>query len=354
MITIIEDIPTLETYREKWNELLTMAGDFTPFQTFDYVYSAWKIMPPQNGKLYILCYVRQKDNKLLAICPFYIDTKRTLRFINDIHTDFCDVIVCEDSKGDYHLWEEISNEVLSCKYIKSLCLNNVRGESLMLSSFNYFLKPSLIYSTNSYSCVHFINRNDYKSVVDVLPALRSKERARLRNIYQKIDSTSHVIYSKDNGDVFPEKHVITLISQMLDLQLRTQTYFNNDMIELFRKLYEDGLMQVHVTNYSNGPVAANLWLHIPERDEYIDWIALYAQKGKNLDNLLQSFDHIARNGGFVNFARGTYQYKMHNFRPVVYNLYTLRWSKSIWGQVGDLFAMNLYHIKQIVKKIIRK
>ena len=35
--------------------------------------------------------VENKD-KVVAILPFYIDRRNTLRFINDIHTDFCDIL----------------------------------------------------------------------------------------------------------------------------------------------------------------------------------------------------------------------------------------------------------------------
>ena len=351
MITIIEDIPTLEIYREKWNELLTMAGDFTPFQTFDYVYSAWKIMPPHNGKLYILCYVCQKDNKLLAICPFYIDTKRTLRFINDIHTDFCDVIVCEESRDDYHLWEDIFEYIKSDKNILRVELINIVSDSFLLSFGRYFMIPSVVYCSNAYSILGIEKQESNANYLRSLQLSNSVDRNRLKKISNKLKDYDFQLFSYPTE--FPKIIVEKIIEKMVDINIRDSSYCDK-IIKLVETLYNNELLSLYFTKIKDEYVAVNIFLNSTKSHHYYNWLVFYEDKKYNLYNLLQSIEYISKSGGYINFCRGLYEYKMRNFRPAVYNLYTLRWSKSIWGQIGDLFAMNLYHMKQIVKKIIRK
>ena len=354
MIRIIDNIDALRNFQDDWNEIYSNSINPTPFQAYDYVYNAWDYVSNHAKQLHIIVYIRQKDKAVLGVAPCYVDNKNALRFINDIHTDFCDIIVRSDAIADYHMWSEISDSILSCNSIKRVNLINLRPKSYLTSNLRYFLSPSFVYSNNAYTCCTLSHIDASQPVTDALMFLRSKERARLKNVYTKINADQLCVYDVHKGESFPSQLVTDVIKQMVDSGWRTYQYFNESMIMLFRSLYDAGLLQIHLTKKDNSILAANFWLYDKGNTEYIDWIAIYTDKERNLDNLLQSIHYIAQQGGMVNFGRGTYKYKMHNFRPQIYNLYTLRWSKSLWGQIGDLFAMNLYHIKQIIKKIIRK
>ena len=354
MIRIIDNIDVLRKFREDWNEIYMNSLYSTPFQTYDYVCHAWEYVSNQAKCLHIIVYIRQKDKMALAIVPCYIDKKKTLRFINDSHTDFCDIIVRSDAIADYHLWSEISDSILSCDLIQKVNLINLRASSYLLSNLKYFISPSTVYSNNAYTSCPLSIIDSSQPVTDALICLRSKERARLKNVYTKIHADKLCVYDANEGKPFPNGIVDDIVKQMVESGWRTYQYFNENMIALFRDLYDAGLLQIHLTRKDEIMLAANLWLYDKEKTEYIDWIAIYVDKERNLDNLLQSIHYIAQQGGTVNFGRGTYKYKMHNFRPEIHNLYTLRWSRYLLGQIEDLFAMNLYHIKQIVKKIIRK
>lgn len=354
MIKIIDNIEALKALYDDWNEIYTNSINPTPFQTYDYVFNAWEYVLNVAQQLHIIVYIRQKDKKILAIVPCYIDKQNTLRFINDIHTDYCDIIVRSDAIADYHMWSEISDSIISCNYIKKVNLINLRANSYLISSLKYFLCPSVVYSNNSYTSCTLSLIDASQPVTDALMFLRSKERARLKNVYTKINADQLCVYDVHEGKLFPNQIVAEMIKQMVESGWRTYQYFNERMIALFSSLYDAGLLQMHLTKKEDSILAANFWLYDKVNAEYIDWIAIYVDKERNLDNLLQSMHYIAQRGGVVNFGRGTYKYKMHNFRPQIHNLYTLRWSRSLPGQIGDLFAMNLYQLKQIVKKIIRK
>lgn len=354
MIKIIENIDVLKTFRDEWNEIYRNSLNPTPFQTFDYVCHAWEYVADYAKRLYIIVHIRQKDKKTLSVVPCYIDERNTLRFINDLHTDFCDIIVRSDSIADYHMWSEISDSIIACDSIQKVNFTNLRSSSYLISNLKYFLNPSVVYSNNAYTTCFLSLIDASQPVTDALVFLRSKERARLKNVYTKINADKLCVYDVNEGRAFPNHIVAEMVKQMVESGWRTYQYFNERMITLFRCLYDAGLLQIHLTQKENSILAANFWLYDKDKTEYIDWIAIYMDKERNLDNLLQSIHYIAQQGKIVNFGRGTYKYKMHNFRPQIYNLYTLRWSRSIWGQIGDLFAMNLYQVKQIVKKIIRK
>ena len=188
MITTITNYYELISLRDQWNEVLGQISEYTPFQTFEYNMASWDMIKNNDISLYIIVYIRQKDNKVQAIFPFYLDQSKSLRFINDLHTDFCDAIVCDEAQRDYHLWSDVCQCILSSTNIKSLRLNNISVESKLLSFFRFFLSQSIVYSSNAFSDVKLNVVKDTAKTTDALPYLRSKEKARIKNVYKKVDA----------------------------------------------------------------------------------------------------------------------------------------------------------------------
>lgn len=355
MIKILKTKEELILMQDSWNELYTQSSSVSPFQTFDYVLAAWNFLNEKDSKLHVICVYRQKDKLLQALFPFCLKKKNYLVFINDNHSDFCSEIVRKEFADDYHVYEEVADYIKSNEEIRGMRFDNQRPDSRLSAYFCYFFVSPVVVRRTAFSTVSISkNDNQTKNVVDTLPNLNTKDRYRLKNIQKKAVGEDFVVYSKNEGKEYPETTIKQLIDDMIDNKIRTEDYFDGRMLTLFSDLYHAGLLQVHVTLKEETPLAANLYLKSSDCNEYIDWIALYKEKKYNLDNLLATISHIAEIGGVLNFARGTYPYKIHNFRPCISNLYRFQYSKTMVGSIGVLIDAAWINAKQIIKRIVRK
>lgn len=355
MIKILKTKEELIQMRESWGELCTQSSLVTPFQTFDYILAAWNFLNENDSKLHVICLFRQKDNLLQAIFPFCLNKKSYLVFINDRHSDFCREIIRKEFADDYHVYEEVADYIKSNKEIRGLCFDNQRSDSRLSAYFCYFFVSPVVVRRTAFSTVTIPkNENQTKNVVDALPNLNTKDRYRLKNILKKAVGEDFIVYANDEWLEYPESIIKQLIDVMIDNKIRTEDYFDERMQTLFSDLYCAGLLQVHVTSKEGVPMAANLYLKSSGCDEYIDWIALYKEKKYNLDNILATIGYIAETGGVLNFARGTYPYKIHNFRPCISNLYRFQYSKTIMGSISILINAAWINAKQLIKSIIQK
>lgn len=355
MIKILRTSEELVQMQDSWNELYTQSFQAGPFQTFDYVLAAWKFMNNKDSELHVICVYRQKDNLLQAIFPFCLNKKSYLVFINDRHSDFCREIIRREFADDYHVYEEVADYIKSNKVIMGMRFDNQRSDSRLTAYFCYFFVSPFVVRQTAFSTVN-ISKNDNraKNVVETLPNLNTKDRYRLKNIQKKAMGEDFIVYAKDLEMDYPETLIRKLINDMIEKKIRTVDYFADRMQTLFSDVYRAGLLQVHVTLNEGVVVAANLYLKSSFSEEYIDWIALYKEKKYNLDNILATISHIAKTGGVLNFARGTYPYKVHNFRPCISNLYRFQYSKTVMGSINILIDSAWINAKQIIKSIIRK
>ena len=81
--------------REEWNLLLSGSETNTIFQTYEWVWTWWTVFGPMHS----LFVVEVRDGeKLLALAPLMLDRsgmKRSLRFIGEEKSDYCDFIAGE-------------------------------------------------------------------------------------------------------------------------------------------------------------------------------------------------------------------------------------------------------------------
>ena len=355
MIKVFNETQDLLPLKEEWIWLCQHSGTpITPFQQFDYIRYSWEFMCANLGQLHVIVIIRQKDKLVQAIFPCYIDKKKCLRFINDRHSDFCSAIIHRDFIDDYHLYEEFYEYYLSNKYIKRLQFINIREDNPMFANLAYFLKGSINRVVNMYSDFPISSTNNTQaSFVNELSRLNTKEKYRLKNVLKKTTELSLRIYDC-REEPFPETVINGLIQQMIISGLRTDNYFSAQMVTLFKSLYNSELLKLFVTYNKEQPIAANLFFYTEQTRDYIDWISLYIEKRNNLYNLLQAIEFISHDGGKLNFARGTYEYKMHNFRPSLHFLHGIYHSKSEFDKFCDLLNTNCYYLRQIAKSILRK
>ena len=354
MIKVIRTFEEVETIREDWQKLFLEAQHVTPFQSYAFTEATLKFLGEAIRQLYIICVIRQKDKFVQAIFPCYIDKNGALRFINDRDSDFCGPIIHQDFVCDYHVYEEFSNHVKGQKDIRHVRFENLVTQSATLGFLRYFFTGAVVYNNNTYSIVSVDKlETQPKGAIDCIASLNSKEKYRLINVQKKMDGESLRVYENSNGDDYPTEIVNTLIDGMVARGIRNKEYFNDDFLELFKNLFDAGLLQVAVTMKGNEPIAANICLKMG-KNEVIDWIAIYSERHYNLHNLLQIISRIAEEGGKLNFARGTYEYKIHNFRPIIYNLYSLRYSPTTLGTLNDIRHVSWHFFRKLVKRIITK
>ena len=93
-ISVINKIEDLLLIKEDWDELF-IKGDYSVFQSFDFNYYSWEHEFISDKRNQLAITVIRTNKGVVAIFPFYIDSNKQLRFINDIHFDFCDFISIE-------------------------------------------------------------------------------------------------------------------------------------------------------------------------------------------------------------------------------------------------------------------
>jgi len=87
-VTTLDEFKSLE---DKWEKLF-LELNLSVFQSFEFNFFSWvqEFESNTNNKLCIV--IIEKDNSICSILPLYIDSFRRLRFINDNHIDFCDIL----------------------------------------------------------------------------------------------------------------------------------------------------------------------------------------------------------------------------------------------------------------------
>lgn len=344
MITVYTTIEEMDRLEEAWNGLYARSEYVTPFQSFAFCRSAIPLLP---GSIHVITWSRK--DVLHAIFPLYLDSSRTLRFMNDRHTDFCGPLVSEEARGDFHMCRELSEHIAGDKAIRRIRLENMRYE-LFQSSLQFQLKGALLYGYSRYSYFTVPQAGTEKSAIDALKQLSTKEKYRLKNIVTKMEKAGAECRSFDatKGDAWPEELVTFLTDSMVAAGIRKRKYFSPAYLTFVKGVYDSGAMMILATYVQGCPTSCNLFLK--NGGEYIDWMAFYTEPSNNAWNLLQFISWLhANGGGMLNFARGIYMYKLHNFRPVLCNLDRLRYSKSAFGRIADAIDCLICEIKRMKK-----
>ncbi len=353
MIRLYNELSSLEKQSDTWKELVTSSVGTTAFQSFLYFKTSWEHFHSPGDKPYVLFCYKKNGAELCAIMPCVLSKDGTLSFLNESNTDFCDIIVDAKSRSDYHIYEEIADYIQADSDVRRMCFKNIPAQSPLLAFLRYFLKGSIVSSEAGYSLVKVI-AGQREDLFKCLPALNTKERYRLKNVDKKATNVRTEIVSAEQT-AFPEE-VRKIIGEMIAAKMREASYFSEDFISFLQTLYEGGMLHIALTKSAEDAVAASLLIpDLKEKNTYIQWIAIYKEKAHNLWNVLGVLKQLCeQGGGELNFARGWYPYKVHNFRPQLENLYTFRYAKGYWGQIKNIASLNFYLLKQIAKQILRK
>lgn len=356
MIKVIETIEDFKAMETAWDELYAGNSQLTPFQSFKYNFLSWTIFMQNAGNLYIILVLNNNNyNYIEAIFPCYLDKDKTLRFINDRHTDFCSALVRKEKEYDFLLFEETASFMMSDSRIRMIRFDNLEPDNPLMSVLKPFCKTLIVHDFNAYSQIDIQKRDEDKGFVDSIRHINGKKKKNLMTRLRKEHDLELLICHKGNEQPFPMDEVQYLSGVMIEKKERASSYFSSKMIEYWKEMYEAGILSIAMLYQQQEIKSINFMFYGNNRNEYIKWIMLYSDKRYNLVINLKLIELFYNSGGArVNFARGVYDYKMENFHPQVNNLYRLTISKSLWTSIKALMSTNFHYSKMIVKSIIRK
>ena len=340
-IRIISEIKELYSIKDDWDDLYSKA-DYSTFQSFEFNYYSW-LTELSKAKGNQLCVVLLTTNeRACAILPLYIDFKKRLRFINDKHADFCDVLSKE--KFDF---EDVLSEIR--KHFK---LYYVHFINLTEDSFLYALykkkvwKNSLLKSFEKYSTLNLDKGTFPYNVLKYT----SKQKTEFRRIKKKSAENTHHFLLKDNSN-FPIQDIYQLKERMIGLGLRKANFLNEDRLILLKELYNSNRMIVSMVK-SNSNICAISFI-LRNTNEYLFWIDMYDNsKMINIYNYISFIERLSQENNIkINFGRGVYDYKVTNFKPDIKQLFAFYIFSNKLQLLIFLFVDN---IKEILKSIYKK
>jgi len=236
-----------------------------------------------------------------------------LRFINDVHSDFCDLVL--DKEIDLRkLFQFILND---CEQ-KKIQLINLKENSI-LTQFNA--------SQSKYNFSFFVSGNysDLEVAKGIFPGncnkLLSKQKTEIRRIIKKCSNYQDEVLFKSYCD-FPINEILRLKEKMIKNGSRNNNFLPLNQLRLIKKLYDN--QYVEISLIKDNEVKAISFV-MKDKNESIFWIDLYDDF--QMVNLYNYISYIALksadNKVCINFGRGTYNYKTSNFKPDIRELYAL-------------------------------
>lgn len=325
--------------KAEWDYLYSISN-FTVFQSYDYNLISWSFFP-NRGMLYILCY-RCSDRNIKLIFPTYIDKRGTLRFINDVGTDICNMVYDHDLNL-YDVMKEICLYIISQKEVKSISLENLQGDSPILSYFKVFFPNSIVFSNNE---VSFLECRRCDDPIASFKHLTNDKRKKLKKILKHEDEYKFDILSIRNNDLFPLASLIKIANLMVKKKIRSEATFENNFWEYVKELYNHGLLEIAII-YDNNNTALSAGLVFVNEQISVRWVILYTEPQYNLWNNIMYINVKGKERDYINnFGRGGYDYKMINFKPQISPLYKVIVPNSKSGI--------LYSFRNILKYVLNR
>ena len=237
--------------KEDWNKLFNK-GSYSVFQSFDFCYES-----SLEKNLFIICLI--EDNEIIEIWPCEI-INRKLRFINDTHADFCDIITSSNSNAVVDYLKDLN-------LFGSLRFINLKADSLVKNKLSkvifYDLRNSINYSVLSLTKTDAFPANFNHFVY--------RQKRRLKRILNKY-STNHILYTSSDSK-FPLNEIINLKNQMISIKSRGNEFLDKSFLRFSERLFNSGKLIVSKIELEGKVVAISLLF---KSDNYYSfWIDLY-------------------------------------------------------------------------------
>jgi hypothetical protein len=344
-LKVINNISDFKNLEDDWNTLFRSKNNYSIFQSFEFNYYSWEAELSKN-KRNILCVVLFKNKDiLLAILPLYIDSRKRLRFLNDEHADFCDFLI-NDTCDLGMVFSEIRKQI----FYNSVHLINLKEDSFI---YNFYkerdIKNAYIKSFEKYSDL-VLSEGDFPNNYY---RYKSKNKSVFRRVKRKNNDKSYYLLSKEK-DNFPIKEVNILKERMIELSLRDPDFLNENRLLLLKKLFNSNKLLVSMIKKDVKIYAISFILR--NSNEYLFWISLFDNiKMIHIYNYISFMEDISGNNRVkINFGRGSYDYKVTNFKPDIKQLFAVFIFENKLEKAFFVFIEKIRNmIKTIYKSITR-
>ena len=336
---LILNIVDFKDIEDDWQALYDKDKENTVFQSFEFNYFSW-IYDLLNGANTLAIVIAYDHDKIKAIFPFYIDKRCRLRFINDLHADFCDAVSIVDVN-----FNEVIKVLRSNFKIYYFQLVNLKKES---SLFDY----STINRCSVISDVDYSVLNLNKGVFpDNYSDYKSKQKTEFRRILNINKDKDYKIINYRNT-IFPKSQIENLREKMILLGIRDKYFLSTSQLLLIEELYLSGKVVLSIVS-ERGIINAISFL-VNSQSEYLVWIDMYDDsKMINLCNYILAISSLSSEESVkINFGRGSYNYKIKNFLPVEKKLYSMYIFSSKSSELKFFFERRVIKlIKHVYNKI---
>ena len=344
-VRIISEIQEFLDYKDKWNAIFNK-HDYSFFQSFEFNYYSW-INELSKNKLNRLCIISLKNNGLVfAILPLYIDSKRRLRFINDVHADFCDVL--SEQKFEF---ETILSEIRDKFKFHSVHFINCKKDSFLYKLFiANQLKNSLLMPHAKYSDIAISAGNFPSNMI----RYKSKQKTEFRRVKKKNLGKDHYILQKYDDSDFPINEIYKLRERIIKLRLRKDNFLDEDRLLLLEKLYNSNRILISLVKTKGNTHAISFISR--NKNNYLFWIDMYDNsKMINIYNYISFIENVSLNDRVnINFGRGVYDYKLQNFKPDIKQLFSIHIFQNKFKLNLFLVIERIINFLKLIYKIFLK
>jgi len=329
-VKVLKNKEEILLLKEEWKVLFDK-GNYSVFQSFTYCYNSLF----KQSKPFIICYY--KDKKLVEIWPLEWK-KNKLRFINDTHADFCDIL---SETNSIKVVDFLKENHLECL----LRLKNLEKESIVIKKTESIKVKDVSFSLN-YSLIKLGKSDNFPSNFNHFVY---RQKRRLKRILKKYNYNT-VLHKIENSN-FPIEKIKKLRIQMIERGIRNHKFLDDDLISLTENLYNSGSLIINEVVVESNTTAISL---IFKKDySYSFWIDLFNdQQMMNLVSNTAFIKEITQeNSATFNFGRGDYSYKIQNFGPKVIPLIELNTYST---EVEKYLSLFLKSVKLVLKKLYKK
>ena len=327
-LRVIDTVKEFVAIESAWKALWKRSRS-TIFQSYHLNLEAYTQLLSQK-KLQLILIEEKKS--IQVIFPCYIDKNKRLRFINDDHFDFCGPIITEGIELNkiFKLFAKFIQENKKVSQVVFMNLYDVQIASLL----NYHFKKCKSLFSEVQHCViddfHEWNR---------LTSSEKSELKRIKNKFSRATTTKLI--------AFPKKDLESLMSLMVKEGLRKQDFYNKSFIILMESIFEKGLLEIWRLEEEGHLLS--LSFHLVSKDNRIVWIDFYDPKPyANIAHYIYFLENLEEKS--ISLGRGTYGYKMNNFKAMPLDLYCFYYSKnSLVYIISEIKRVCKSYIKSIIK-----
>ena len=336
---LVNNINEFKFLERDWNFIFDKSENLSVFQSFIFNYCSWEeiLSKSSSNTLFIIKIIEAQMT--VGILPLYIDRKNVLRFINDIHCDFCDIV--SNNNIDFTLLFRFI--IYECKQTQ-IRLINLKKVSVLANFGFQNMFPNIIFSVSD-------NYSDFEVEKGVFPYnysnLLSRERKEINRIIKKNFDSKYELLNKDICD-FPIDDVLNLREKMISCGLRNNDFLKINHIKLIEHLYNNKYIEISRIKDKN--IKAILFV-IRNHNNMLLWIDLYDnhEYAVALYNCISYIKDKSQNNKIcINLGRGIYKWKLLKFKPQIKELYTINIFSNSFIRIIHIIKSYLINIIRLI------